>query len=304
MIPVFLLLILGFNGAVYLLLGELLVRHGYHGFSSAVLHALGSGLSLTCACVVSGRALVWRPANLRYYLFGAVLGLIGPAVATFWAIPHVGTGLMSVVIATSPLFTVLFSHLFQVERFSLPLLAGILLGFAGTLLIILSEISWPTSQGRYLWLVASLIVPVLLAMGNVARTAFWPEDTTPPQAGAGISLVALAFSLPLLAAGEPQALANPPSGEVLGLMLAFVLLNGVSAFPFFYLQRLGGPTLLSLLSHVMAAFGLLLGALWLGESYRWPELLGAVLILAGVSTTSLLRARRRVRSGRTVLAHE
>ena len=301
MLPVILLLILGFNGAVYLLLGELLVDHGYNGYTSATLHALGSGISLTCACLFAGRALIWRPINLSYYLVGATLGLIGPAVATFWAIPHVGTGLMSVVIATSPLFTVIFSHIFQVEKFSLPLLLGILLGFVGTLLIILAEVSWPTVEGRYLWLAASLIVPALLAMGNVARTALWPDDTTPPQAGSGISLVALAISVPLLAFGEPQALSELPSGAALKLMLAFVVLNGVSAFPFFYLQRLGGPTLLSLLSHVMAAFGLLLGAIWLGETYRWSDLFGAALILAGVSITSLLRARQKAQSEGTAL---
>jgi drug/metabolite transporter (DMT)-like permease len=289
MLQIVLLLILGFNGAIYLVLGDLMAARGYHGFISAALHAGGSALSLAIACGVAGLRPTWSKGSLKYYAICAIFGLIGPAVSTFWVIPHIGTGLMAAVIATSPLFTTIFAHVFGVERINLLLVLGIVIGFVGTAIIILGEVSWPTSDDRYVWLIASLIVPTLLAAGNVARTALWPGTLRPIQAGSGISAVAFVFAIILVPLYEPDALTRVPPTDVAVLIAAFIVLNGINAFPFFYLQRIGGPTILSLLSHVMAGFGLLLGWMFLGESYRPADLIGVALILIGVSTTSFIK---------------
>lgn len=293
MFPLLLLLILGFNGAIYLVLGELLVANGYYGFSAAVLHAFGSAVSLTLACYLTGVRPAWRRDCLSYYAICAFLGLIGPAISTLWVIPHIGTGLMAAVIATSPLLTQLISHLFHIEKFNLLLFSGIMLGFGGAAAIILGEATWPTEEGKYLWLGVSMIVPLFLASGNVARSALWPEGLTPMQAGSGISWVALLFAVILVPIFEPRTLVVVPPVHTVWIILAFVVLNGISALPYFLLQKIGGPTYLSLLSHVMAGFGLLLGALIFDESYRLVDFLGVFLILIGVSTTSYFKRHRK-----------
>lgn len=289
MLSLLLLIILGFNGAVYLVLGEFLTMQGYFGFVSAFLHALGSALSLLLAGWIIGALPVWSARCFRYYSICAFLGLIGPAVATFWVIPHIGTGLMAAVIATSPIITVLISHLFGAERFNQLLFLGVMTGFVGAAVIILGEATWPSEEGKYLWLVASLLVPTLLASGNVARTALWPAGLTPIQAGAGISTFAVVTAAFLVPVFEPAAFSAMPSRDALLLMLGFVVVNGISAFPFFYLQKIGGPTLLSLLSHVMAGFGLLLGVIFFADRYRLIDLAGVLLILMGVSITSYFK---------------
>ena len=292
MIAFILILILGFNGAIYLVLGGIMVNDGYNGLFSACLHALGSAVSLIVACRVMRQPIRWKRVHLKYYVICAFLGLIGPAVSTFWVIPHIGTGLMAAVIATSPLFTALFSHLLKVEPFNRILSLGIAIGFFGAAIIILGEVSWPTAPNKYIWLLISVIVPICLALGNVARSALWPTGLTPIQAGSGISLVALMVSICLTPFFEPKVLVELPQVNSLWIMAAFTLLNGISAFPFFYLQKIGGPTLLSLLSHAMAGFGLLLGAFFFGETYRFLDFLGVGLILIGVSSTSYFRHQR------------
>lgn len=288
----FLLLTLGLNGAIYLVLGQILATEGYSGFFLALGHAAGGALFLTMMCLFSRGRLRIDISSLTYYAGGAIIGILCPAVATFWVIPHIGTGLMSVIIALSPLMTIIIAHAVRTELFDKWRALGASIGIVGVMVIVMNEAVLPTSEDKGFWLIAALLVPFALAAGNVFRSMFWPKGQTPVEAGAGISLVAVILIAPITAGIDTNYFQTVASFDIFLVIFGFVAINGLNAFPYYYLQKIGGPVYLSLLSHAMAFFGVILGILIFGESHRVADYIGMGLILIGVATVNRFRAKK------------
>lgn len=291
MTPLLLLILLGFNGAVYLVFGQIAVTGGANGLLLALCQAGAGAAVLWPACAMRGERLGVDGRTLAFYAGGALIGIVLPAVAAFAALPHVGAGLMATTIATSPVFTTLIAHAAGVERFGLRRGIGIACTFAGAVLIV----GGPEADGQRdpFWLAAGLLAPFFLACGNVFRTRFWPRGHSAFQVGAGVSLAGVIVAAPLaLASGAAAAVAG--LGLAPGMALAgFIAVNGLNALPYYRLQQIAGPVYLSLLGHVIAVFGVLLGALALGERYGPWELAGVALVLAGVAAVTRRRAPRK-----------
>ena len=290
MVPFLLLVALGFNGAVYLILGQVAKAAGIGGFTLALGQALGGALVLWPLTRLARLRVDRSGPSLRYFAGAALLGILLPAVATFLVILHIGAGLMSVAIALSPVFTASISHLVGYERLNRPRLLGILIACAGVMLIIGHKASLPRTSGSVVWLVAGLTVPFFLSCGNVFRSRFWPPGQRPIQAGAGISIVALPLTIPLALAADWQQVPTLPDTAWWALF-GFVLVNAVNSLPYYKLQQLGGPLYLSLLSHMMAIFGIGLGMLFLGERHPPMVFLGIALVLLGVWIVNRYRSR-------------
>jgi drug/metabolite transporter (DMT)-like permease len=139
------------------------------------------------------------------------------------------------------------------------------------------------------WTVVALVIPMLLAAGNVYRTLDWPPATGPILLAAGSHLAAaLGLVIALAAFGNPADVAT--LSRVLGLTTAQVMAS-VAMFVFFFrLQAVGGPVYLSQISYVAAAVALISGLLFLGESYSVTTWAGALIVCIGIAITT--RAQR------------
>jgi drug/metabolite transporter (DMT)-like permease len=234
------------------------------------------------ACRLGRRPIPLSTPYLRYY---ATCGLLGSALPTsnmFLVVQHIPAGLMAVVIATAPLLTYLFALLFRVEVLSLARAAGIGLGFAGSLLIVVPERSLP-DPALAPWVALAFLTPALYALNSVyaARKAPAGSDSLTLAAGmlmgAGVLLapavVVSGSFFPLWSAAALDA------GLVLlhlfGAALAFVL--------FFVLLRLSGPVYFSQVAYLVTLWGVGLGMLFLGERHSPWVWLSLVLIFAGLA---------------------
>ena len=160
---------------------------------------------------------------------------------------------------------------------------GIAIGFGGALLVALArgEAGRPAA---WLWVGVGLLIPLLLALGNVYRSLDWPPRADGTWLAVGSHGVAALLLLALCALtgawrGLP-ALAGVPwlaAAQVAAAVLMFPL--------FFRLQALGGPVLLSQIGTVGAGVGVAVGAGLLGE--RYPPLVwgGVALIALGIGLT-------------------
>lgn len=293
--PLLLLTLLGFNGAVYLVLGKFVTDAGGNGLLLALGQAAGAAAVLGPLTARRGERLGRSRTVVGFYAGGAVIGILLPAVATFWVLPHIGAGLMAVSIATSPIMTALIAQLVGIEKLNLQKGLGIAGAFAGAALIV-GGAPDPSVVREPLWLAAGLLVPFLLACGNVYRTLFWPEGHSAPQVGAGIGILGIVVIAPMaMLTGGPAAALGFGIGAAAAL-IGFVALNGFNALPYYYLQQIAGPVYLSLLSHMMAAFGILLGILVFGERFSLRDIGGVALVLTGVALVTLSRARQARRA--------
>ena len=287
--PLFLLLTTGLLLGFYFPVGRLSADAGIDPLLWALLISLGPGLLLAIVSLASDRSML-QVGHLGFALFSGLLAYVVPNALTFGALPHVGSGYMSLMFAFSPVVTAALSMLLGVRPPNGCLLAGVGLGFAGAVFIALSRFGLPAdANGQWHWL--AFLVPLSLGIGNVFRTAFWPKGMAPLRMAAVTNLVA---SLPLIVLltvwGRDGAVATALQSPL--LLLLQVAISAAMFTVFFRLQWVGGPTYLSQIGYVAAAVGLLCGVVFLQEVYPPLVWAGAATIAAGVVVSNWPSRRR------------
>ncbi|HUM01975.1 MAG TPA: EamA family transporter [Thermoanaerobaculia bacterium] len=238
-------------------------------------------------CLALGRLLgEARPSRAvagHLAVSGAVLLGVCNAIVT-WAELHVPSGLAAVLCAPVPIVLALLS--LRTERLGARGWAGVLLGFAGVVVLTAPE----RSAG------ASLAA----AVGILLSTVLWAWATLHmkrhvsgggPLTNAGIQM-ATAAGIALLAAGPTGGFLRAPlAPEAVGALLYLAVVGSCLAFTAFgVLTRLWPPARAGTYAYLNPAIAVLLGAALLGEPLGLRLLLGMAVLLAGVA---LVQIRRR-----------
>ncbi len=249
----------------------------------AALISLGASSLLGAWLLLRRRPVVCDAQHARYFVITALVSYALPNLLVLAAMAHLGSGPTAMMFTLSPLFTALLSRLAGLRAPARLEYWGIAIGFGGALLVALArgEAGRPAA---WLWVGVGLLIPLLLALGNVYRSLDWPPRADGIWLAVGSHGVAALLLLALCALtgawrGLP-ALAGVPwlaAAQVAAAVLMFPL--------FFRLQALGGPVLLSQIGTVGAGVGVAVGAGLLGE--RYPPLVwgGVALIALGIGLT-------------------
>lgn len=249
----------------------------------AALISLGASSLLGAWLLLRRRPVVCDAQHARYFVITALVSYALPHLLVLAAMAHLGSGPTAMMFTLSPLFTALLSRLAGLRAPARLEYWGIAIGFGGALLVALArgEAGRPAA---WLWVGVGLLIPLLLALGNVYRSLDWPpraDGTWLAVCSHGVAALLLLALCALTGAwrGLP-ALAGVPwlaAAQVAAAVLMFPL--------FFRLQALGGPVLLSQIGTVGAGVGVAVGAGLLGE--RYPPLVwgGVALIALGIGLT-------------------
>ncbi len=279
--PLLLLLGTGAGLAMITPLGKLALEAGINPFVWAGIIALAPCLVLVW--FVPQEHVPWKSPTLwRYGFLSGLLANFIPSTILLFAIPHIGSGLAGLMFALSPVITAALSLILKIRPPNKPLLAAVALGFVGAVIVVFGRNSLALPSAPQ-WLLIALLVPLSLAIGNVYRTAKWPDGASPVQVGVVVnsSVVPLFIALALWYGGGVAPLLQHP-----GLVLAQWVASLINVGLFFRLQWISGPTYLSQIGYVAAAISLAIGTLALGESYPWQVWLGAGLILTGLAASA------------------
>jgi drug/metabolite transporter (DMT)-like permease len=284
--PLPLLLVTGLAFGCNFPLGKLAAQAGIDPAMWAAVICLGAGLAVLAAAGVFERAPP-VPGVMRYAAISSVISNVVPLVLTFAAIPHIGSGLAAVLVATSPVTTALLSMLLKVRPPGLLGLSGIAVGLAGAAIIILGgNAGFSGADSR--WLLLAALIPLFLGVGNVYRTVAWPPGAAPMRLGAVINLAAVPPLLAITLAWRGLDVA--PLLKVPGLVAAQLAASTVMYLTLFRLQAVGGPTYLSQIGYVAAAVGVGIGVAFLGERYPPMVWAGIAVVASGIALTTLAQA--------------
>jgi drug/metabolite transporter (DMT)-like permease len=280
--PLLLLLGTGAGLSAILPFGKLSREAGIDPFLWAATISMVPGLIV--AVIASRQEAVWNHRVLwRYGFVAGIFASVIPNIVLLFAIPHIGSGLAGVMFALSPVVTATLSLTLRVRPPSAALLVAVALGFVGAILIVSGRNSLALPSAPQ-WVLIALIVPCSLAVGNVYRTRFWPENATALQVAvaANLSIVPLLLGLSVWWQGGFQL---APLVNNMWLGLAQWGASVLMLLLFFRLQWIGGPTYLSQIGYVAAAISLAVGAGVFGESYPAIVWMGAALIIAGIGAS-------------------
>lgn len=261
------------------------------------LGRIGSGaLALLVTLLVTRDRL---PRSGRVWLHLTVLSAVGvvlPFTLFGYGEQRVSSLLAGIWNAATPLIVLPVAALvMRTERFTARKAAGVLIGFAGTLVVlgVWQGVGGSQLTGQLMCLGAAVCYGVAIPYQKkfVAR-----EASSALSLSAGQLLVAtaqIAVVAPLLAGGPPP---NPGSISIAaaGSVLALGVLGTGLAFLINMRNiRLAGASAASMVTYLIPLFATVIGILVLGERLTWYQPVGAVIVLAGVAVSQGLLARRR-----------
>ena len=239
--------------------------------ATADLRMLIAGGALAGYFSLTGFDPEWR-RWWRYYLLIGVLNSAAPFVLFGYAALDLSVGLLVVFNATSPMWGALLSALVLRERLSVARSAGLLLGVAGVALV-----SGPQASGAWLAIAAALGGAFSYGLAAVVMRR-WAGGTSSRGMAAGTLLLGGLLLLPALAVSPPPM---PGVGMVMNLLALGLVCGAVAYILYFRLIADIGPTGALTVTYLIPAFGVLWGALFLGEALSFHVVAGALVVIAG-----------------------
>jgi drug/metabolite transporter (DMT)-like permease len=271
--------------------GKTATDAGVEGIVWAFVISAGAGSVLLCSLLLGGKPIRLSGHKLRYFTVTATVSYAIPNLLMFSAISHLGAGYTGIMFTLSPIITLVFSIMLGVRRPNLLGIVGIIIGFAGAVMVAATrgEAGQPADP---VWVVAGLLIPVSLAVGNIYRTWDWPGDTGPIELAVGSHLAAAVMLLVAILVLRGGAAFAPLAA--VPVVVAAQVVSASTMFVFFFrLQAVGGPVYLSQIGYVAAAIGLFSGLIFLSEHYQWLTWVGAVVIAAGVVVTTKAQGQEK-----------
>lgn len=266
-------------------LGKLAMAAGVNPAIWSAVISLGAGLAMLFLARATEASSDGAKSTLNFAVISGLISYVVPNFLTFSVIPQIGSGLAAIMFALSPVVTALLSLIFRVRPPSLLGIAGIALGLAGALVIILSR-NTDFKAGSALWILAALLIPIFLGAGNIYRTLGWPEGASPRKLASHTNLAAVPF-LAAIAFAQTGTLDLAPLAGIFKLVLLQLAVSTAMFLMFFRLQQIGGPTYLSQIGYVAAAVGVFIGVAWFGEAYPFSVWAGAGVIATGILVSTL-----------------
>jgi drug/metabolite transporter (DMT)-like permease len=260
-------------------------------FMRVVSPVLGPVIAADVRMVIAGltlivyfRAVGFDPEWRRWWREYALVGMFNsglPFLLYSYAALHIPASLSAVLNATAPMFGALLGALLVGERLSLRRIVGLVLGVVGVALVTRQEGGSFTG----LAVAAGLVAAFCYGLTGVYLKR-WAGGVPSRGLAVGTQVVAGIVLLPLVPFAPPYA---PLTVEAALSMLALGVICGGVAYVLYYrlIKDIGATGALTV-TYLIPVFGVLFGAVFLGETLSLQMLAGAALVLLG--TVFVLRS--------------
>ena len=228
---------------------------------------------------VTGKAIGW-------FAFVGIVATAVPFVMYAHAAESVGSAVMAICNGGTPFATVLLAHAFTSDKLSTRRMIGVMMGFAGLVVLVLPEFG-AEGGGSLIGILLAISGAWLYAIGNVAtRMAprIEPAMSSFILIGTG-GLATLAYAF----VAEPFP-ANSSTASLIAMLVLGLLPTAFAMFVYVWLIQRTGPVFVSFTTYMSPLWATGLGVIFLGEQLHWSMIGALTLILAGVAVAN---ARRR-----------
>lgn len=212
------------------------------------------------------------------------LGVLGNHLLTLFGLRYIGASTAGVIIGASPAITALLSSLLVRDIPFKAVASGCAISFAGVALV--SGVGGEASSGSSPWLGGLL---VLLGLVSWALYSIGGREVMERLSPLTVNWTTLLFSLllqiPLLWADQKLLVTGTsavPFSGWLALLYLIVFATALGQQAWLYGVKGVGPSRAGVFVNLIPVSALLLSALVLGETIGVREVMGIVLILAGV----------------------
>ncbi len=257
-----------------------------------------AAIGLNIAAYMRGKRLPTDWKGIRDLLILGVVNTVFPFVLITWGEKSIESSLAAILQGTAALFTMVVAHfVFADERMTLRKIVGLIIGFLGVVILASrsaeGEVVASDATLHLLGQLAIVAASFCYALGGTYSRKAIQNRIEPIIAAAGAMTVTaiisgiLTYAAPLLGGPTPTPL-GALTPRVAGAMLVLGLVNTFVAYIIFYaLIPALGAARTSMVTYVIPAVGLLLGAIFLGEAVDIRLLIGAALIMGSIGIVNL-----------------
>ncbi|GLQ05718.1 DMT family transporter [Sneathiella chinensis] len=283
-------LIFGITFGTTISLAKLGAQHGLSPMALVFWQMLGAGLLLALTASLKGQRPRLAPRHLRYYVIAGILGNAFPTTLSFMAASKIGAGLAGLAYPLSPVATFALAVLFGMDRAAPKKIFGLMLGFIGALIIIVTPLLLGNTDALDaappLWVALAFTVPLFLACGNVYRSRDWPPGTGSLPLAAGMLLATALMLLPVVYFTDNLYVPDLSGSSANKILLVSILLSFIGFIAYFELQRIAGPVYFSQISYFITLTTMAFGFFLFGESLQWYVWGAVALIFCGLYMVS------------------
>lgn len=220
-----------------------------------------------------------------------LLGITNVAIPFFlisWGEQAIDSAVAAILDATVPLFTILIAHyLLRDDKMTVPKVLGLLIGFAGVVVLMSKDIG--ASTGSILGQVAVVIASAFYAGSFVFARRFTENIASIFRSAGPLISSTVVMWMATFFVEKPIRVPHL-SITWIALLWLGILGSGLAFVLSYYLIHEIGPTRTTMVTYLFPLGGVILGVTFLGEHLSWQLVAGAALIVASLAVANL-RAR-------------
>jgi drug/metabolite transporter (DMT)-like permease len=264
-------------------------------FEVVFIRTAMAAVGLIAVVYLRGKRMPTDWNSLRPLVILGIFNTVFPFALITWGEQSIDSGLAAVLQATAALFTLVIAHFtFADERITPRKIGGLIVGFIGV--VLLSSLSWKDGQIVTSSLTGQLAIVVasfFYGLGGAYSRKVVSGRLDPIVTAAGAMTTAavitgFAMFLAPSFGGEAPVAPTAMESDVLFSAVTLGLLNTWVAYMIFYpIIGILGAARTSMVTYVVPAVGLVLGAVFLKEVVDIRLLLGALLIIGGIGIVNL-----------------
>jgi drug/metabolite transporter (DMT)-like permease len=254
-----------------------------------------AAIGLIAVVYLTGKRMPTTWQDIRPLVILGIFNTVFPFALITWGEQSIDSGLAAVLQASAAFFTLIIAHFaFADERITAKKIGGLLVGFIGV--CVLASRSWQDGEivtGDLLGQLAIIAASFFYGFGGVysRKVVSGRIDPFVTAAGAMTTAAVITGIMMMIApyfGGQAPVAPSDMQSNVLFAAVTLGLLNTWVAYMIFYpIIPVLGAARTSMVTYVVPAVGLLLGAIFLDEVIDARLLLGAALILAGIGIVNL-----------------
>ena len=232
----------------------------------------------------------WRGRIIGFVIMGITNAVI-PWVAIGWGEERISSGLASILNSTTTLWTaVLIFWVVPSERPTLINYVGVLVGFAGVVVLVYPELAAHGISGDVLGALAVVLASLSYAVNAIYQRRKM-RDVSIFEISLGQLAASVLIAIPLAAPTLPQIHFHWLS---IGAVVALGAIGTGVAYTFYYyvMNELGAVRAAGV-TYLVPVTAVFWGALLLHETVSVTIVAGMIVILAGIVLTNLRRTPRR-----------
>jgi drug/metabolite transporter (DMT)-like permease len=244
---------------------KIAVSGGYRHFGLIFWQLVIGAVILGAVLALRGRGLPWGRRQVAFYLLIAVLGTILPNATSYEAVRHLPSGVLSVGIATVPMFAFPIALMLGLDRFSALRVIGLLFGLGGVWLLAGPE-GLP-DPAMVVWLPLALVAPLLYGIEGNIVARYGTGGAGPTQLLCGASIVGAVMALPMAITTGTWIDPRPPWDAPDYALIASSVIHAFVYTGYVWLVGRAGPVFAGQVSYLVTGFGVVWAMLILGERY-------------------------------------